>query len=119
MVDELSAAVFGYIREVPLELAATWAARAARSTTLEDVVRQRSLRPSAVGPPFSQSASASSTSPSTSTPLVVPEALVAPLAEAVTAAVVDELPVSDCSFVASTSGKWHRLSHRLGNYSAG
>ena len=114
-----SAAVLGYIREVPLELAATWAARAARSMTLDEVLRQRARCPPAVGQPFPWSSSASSSSPSTSSPLVVPEALVAPLAEAVTAAAIVEIPVSESSFVASPSGKWHRLCHRLGNHSAG
>ena len=105
-----SDAVLGYIREVPLELAATWAAKAARAMTLEEVMRRRS-----------PSAAASSSSTSASTPLIVPEALVAPLAEAVAAEVVAELPLSASSFVVSPGGKWHRLSHRrgLGNFSAG
>ena len=105
-----SDAVLGYIREVPLELAATWAAKAARAMTLEEVMRRRS-----------PSAAASSSSASASTPLIVPEALVAPLAEAVAAEVVAELPLSASSFVVSPGGRWHRLSHRrgLGNFSAG
>ena len=105
-----SAAVLGYIREVPLELAATWAAKAAHAMTLEEVMRRRS-----------PSAAASSSSASASTPLIVPEALVAPLAEAVAAEVVAELPLSASSFVVSPGGRWHRLSHRrgLGNFSAG
>ena len=110
-----SAAVLGYIREVPLELAATWAARAARSMTLDDLLRQRAAGPPAVGLPLPPSSSSSTSPPSSTPPLVVPEALVAPLAEAVAAAATFSRSMSHCSFVASSSGKWHRLCHRLGS----
>ena len=116
-----SSAVLGYIREVPLELSATWATRAARSRTLEEVLRQRS-RGSEEGvvavPAASGPSSSSSPRPS---PLAVRAALAGSLAEAVAAEAVAELLVSDCSFVASPSGKWHRLSHQtgLGNHAAG
>ena len=40
-----SSAVLGYIREVPLELSATLVARAARTMTLDEVVRERSRAP--------------------------------------------------------------------------
>ena len=107
--------MLGYIREVPLELAATWAARAARTMTLDDVLRQRSRGPDFSGPsrPLASTASASSPS-STSAPLAIPEALVAPLCEALAAEEVAVLPLSACSFVPSPSGKWHRLSHYRG-----
>merc|ERR1712086_1037609 len=105
-----SDAVLGYIREVPLELAATWAAKAARAMTLEEVMRHRSFGPATVGPAAALAAAASSSSTRSSTHVLVPEAMEEPLSEAIAAAVVDEWPVSDCSFVASTSGKWHRLS---------
>ena len=117
-----SAAVLGYIREVPLELAATWAARAARTMTLDDVLRQRSRGPAAVASFVpSAFASSSSSSSSISRPIAVPETMAGPLAEALAAEEVADQPLSECTFVASPSGKWHRLSHRrgLGNFSAG
>merc|ERR1712194_883052 len=59
-----SAAVLGYIREVPLELAATWAAKAARALTLDELVRLRAAVPTGVGQPLpSTSTSSSSSSP--------------------------------------------------------
>ena len=111
-----SSAVLGYIREVPLELAATWAARAARTMTLDEVVRQRSLAlasSSSSRPPSSTpraSSSSSSTTGASST--VVPEVMVEALSEAIRAEEVAALPMSACRFLASPSGKWHRLSHR-------
>ena len=116
-----SDAVLGYIREVPLELAATWAARAARTWTLDDVVRQRSLGPLSSGQTAAPAAAASSSSASASATVVVPEALVDPLSEAIAAVEVEALSLSASSFVASPSGKWHRLSHcrGLGHFAAG
>ena len=85
--SHLTSAVLGYIRGVPLVSAATWAARAARTLTLEDVTRQRFLGPPSSGPPAALAAAASSSSapfstPAVSTPVVVPEALEVPLSEA-------------------------------------
>jgi len=116
-----SAAVLGYIREVPLELAATWAAKAARAMTLEDVMRQRSLGPASVGPAAALAAAASSSSTRSSTHVLVPEALVEPLSEAIAAVEVEALALSASSFVQSPSGRWHRLSHCRGpgNFSPG
>merc|ERR1712085_154049 len=87
----------------------------------EDVMRQRPLGPSFVGPSAPLAAAASSSSAPSSTPVVVPEALVDPLSEAIAAVEVEALPLNASSFVASPSGKWHRLSHcrGLGNFSAG
>ena len=116
-----SSAVLGYIREVPLELSATWATRAARSRTLEEVLRQRSRGSEEGALAVAAASGPSSSSTPRSAPLAVTAALAGPLAEAVAAEAVAELLVSDCSFVASPSGKWHRLSHQtgLGNHAAG
>jgi len=117
-----SSAVLGYIREVPLELSASWATRAARSRTLDEVLRQRSLGP-VPGPHAAAAAGASTASSSAAaTPFAVPATLVGPLAEAEAAEDAFLQPLSASSFVASPSGKWHRLSHRRGlsaNFAAG
>ena len=104
-----SATVLEYVQEVPLELSASWASRAAREATVDDLLRSRS-----------STLASSSTSPF-SARLAVPsalpleagsaEALEDALVEASSALKVEALPVSACRFVASPSGKWHRLSH--------
>ena len=109
-----SAAVLGYIREVPLELAATWATKAARAMTLEEVMRQRPFGSATVGPAAALAAAASSSSACSSSRVLVPEALEEPLAEAIAAVEVDAVALSASSFAQSPSGRWHRLSHRRG-----
>ena len=98
------------MREVPLELSASWAARAARDRTLEDLLRAR--------PMASFSSSFSSASVPIQQPLRggakvhLPRAdLEAAISEAACAASVEAMPSSECSFIASPSGKWHRMSH--------
>ena len=106
-------AVLGYIREVPLELSATWAARAARTLTLDEVLRARSRSPASCSPSLLPSPSTSALTPSCIPSAVAsPEVLEEALAEAARAAEVSSLPLSACRFVASLSGKWHRLSYR-------
>ena len=107
-----SNAVLEYIREVPLELSASWASRAARAHTLEDLLRTRALATSSSSPSASSSSSRPAPLPSVppggaGQPLAVEEAFF----EAERAASVEALPLTDCKFVASPSGKWHRLAH--------
>ena len=100
--------VLQYVREVPLELSASWAARASRSHALDELLRDRALRGSADAPaivvPPSPSSSSLVLCPSTRS------ALTEALDEAAAAANVASEPLTACSFVTSESGKWHRLA---------
>ena len=99
--------VLEYIREVPLEMSTSWAARVARQSALDAVLRDRSL---ARAPPASSSASSSAGPALPGLGPVARAALTDALEEAAEAARVEAVPVSRCSFVTSESGKWHRLA---------
>ena len=120
-----SSTVLEYVREVPLEVSTTWAVRAARACTLEEILDARpssssssSLRPAAaVAPVLDPSASSRSVLPRASlSVLEAPLDMDVALREAESAAGTRALPWSECSFVRSPpvcstrAGKWHRVS---------
>ena len=111
-----SSAVLGYVREVPLEHAASWAARAVRSCSLEELIRSRALAAPASSSSSSVPALASPAplaQPSLGHPVGIDDAVI----EAERAAVVEARPASECKFVLSPAlcstrfAKWHRVSH--------
>ena len=103
-----SATVLQYVREVPLEHSAAWAGRAARAHALEELLRSRTpLAPAVVPEPAPASSSITSPLPSGS---VARAALADALLEASEAERVSAEPVSECLFVTSDAGKWHRLA---------
>jgi hypothetical protein len=110
-----SSAVLGYVREVPLEHAASWASRAVRSCSLEELLRSRASAPTS----SSSSPSSSLVSPAPSAPpaLGQPVGLDEAVTEAELAAVVEARPASECKYVSSPAlcttrvAKWHRVSH--------
>ena len=99
-----SSAVLGYIREAPLERSSLWARRAAQTQTLGDALATcRSCpSPSAEAPPLSECPVLGSE--------VVHTAMSDAFSSAATAASVEDASPDVCKFVASPSGKWHRLS---------
>ena len=130
-----SSTVLEYVREVPLEVSTSWAARAARASTLEEVLSARpsSSSSSSLSP---AAAAASVVAPAASSRSVLPRASLnvveAPLdidealREAESAAGTRALPWSECKFVRSPpvcgtrAGKWHRVSRSgLGGASSG
>ena len=109
-----SSAVLEYIREVPLELSSSWAARAAKMVTLDDKLKSRTLAPSTASsssPSFRASGPSSSSvaPPALGLGVSVP-ALEDAMVEAENALIVESTPLSACKFLSSDSGKWHRLS---------
>ena len=100
--------VLEYVREVPLELSTSWAAKVARQHALDAVLRDRSLV--VEGRLSASSASSSAALPQPGLGSVARAALTDALAEAADAALVEAVPVSRCRFVTSDSGKWHRLA---------
>ena len=113
-----SSAVLGYVREVPLEHAASWASRAVRSCSLEELLRSRARAAAA----SSSSSSSSFQPPASAAPppqpaLGHPVGIDEAVAEAELAAVVEARPASECMFVSSPAlcstrvAKWHRVSH--------
>ena len=107
-----SSAVLGYIREVPLEVSTSWAARAARAQSLDQLIAARASASSSSSSSWSSPAALASPLASVPKAAGPPEALEEALAEAVLASTVEALPLSACSYLSSPSGKWHRLSHR-------
>ena len=104
-----SSAVLDYIREVPLELSASWARRAAQAVSLEEMLRSRSSAAGSSSTP-SLTIARPSPLPSSAACLLQGTALEGALDEAERAACVQATPIEACKFVASPSGKWHRLS---------
>ena len=108
-----SSAVLEYVREVPLELSAPWAARAARQRSLDDLLRERASESQ-----FPSGASSSALSPPPrvlalpAPPILAPvaEDLQVALVEAERKAAVEFAPMASCMFVSSSSGKWHRFA---------
>ena len=101
-----SQTVLQYVREVPLELAASWAARAARNHALDELLRTKSA-------PSPQPLALPAPLPSAAPPVLGPTARAAlseALEEATRASEVSELPLTSCKYVTSDAGKWHRLA---------
>ena len=119
-----SSTVLEYVREVPLEMSTSWAARAARACTLEEVLGARpssssssSLGASVPAVVVDRSASSSSSIPRAGQHVVeAPIDIDDALRSAESAAVTRALPWSECSFVRSPPvcstrvGKWHRVA---------
>ena len=121
--------VLEYIREVPLELSASWATRAtsSHSTDLASLLASRSAaasstvvspppsclsRPGEDREPLRVQASQPASLPAPALAVEAgPRDLDQALLEAEHAATVEALPLTDCSFLSSSSGKWHKLSH--------
>ena len=110
-----SSAVLGYVREVPLELSTSWAAQVRRRHALDAVLKDRSL---ALPPSVPISDARSAAVPPRGggslpvAPVLSPAArssLEDALDEADDAARVDALPYTECRFVTSEVGRWHRL----------
>ena len=101
-----SQTVLDYVREVPLEHSRLWAARAAKLSAIDDVLRNPALAASRAPVPAP---------PSSATPAVPcqgpleREALAQALDEAKDAAEVLDLPLSDSQFLNCPGGKWHRI----------
>ena len=107
-----SATVLDYIKDVPLELASTWAKRAAKQSTLDDLTLRPSIR------------SSSSSAASSSQPAALPRASIAPLSRALVAerdtCEEERGHASDIKFLRSSSGIWHKVlpSGRVGPISS-
>ena len=103
-----SSTVLEYIREVPLELSSSWAARVTKSKELDALLRDRSL-PAPSGPILPLSSTSAPLRPpvdSTTVREVYSEAL----REARLADDVAATPAVQCRYVHSDGGKWHRLA---------
>ena len=101
-----SQTVLDYVREVPLEHSRLWAARAAKLSAIDDVLRNPAIAASRT------STSSASSSSSLSAPCQGPlerEALAQAIGEAKEAADVHALPLSDSRFLNCPGGKWHRI----------
>jgi hypothetical protein len=107
-----SSSVLSYIREVPLELSASWASRAAQHQSLDDLLRARASEPQC---PSGSSSSAPSSSRALALPAPpflapVTNSLQVALVEAECKAAVVKAPMARCMYISSSSGKWHRFA---------
>ena len=96
-----SATVLEYIKEVPLELASSWAKRAARSNTLESAVAVP--RPSILVVSSTSSSSSSALPPASSAPLA------AALATESDLLAEEAARPTAIKFIKSSTGIWHKV----------
>ena len=106
-----SSAVLGYVRDAPLELSTTWAARAAAGISLEQLLASRRGLSSPSPPSTSTLPFRALPAPVTEPSVLPPDDIQLALEDAERAECVEVAAPSLCRFVASTSGKWHRLSN--------
>ena len=99
-----SSSVLEYVRDAPLETSSLWARRAAQTQSLGDALATCRVCSSSSPVPPSV----------TACPVLGTEVVHSALSEAFTvaaaAASVEDAPPDVCRYVASPSGKWHRLS---------